>query len=111
MLTLLLMTLVRYEASTKRAISAISRGIALHRSARSMAGLLGRCPSTVSREISRNGGYDGYRAAGADERAWPRARRPKRYRDRTSSEPGSRNDFTVSENVRDRHAAVDIRPI
>src|SRR6202051_4711346 len=38
----------------------ISRGIAVHRSARSMAGLLGRSPSTVSREISRNGGYDGY---------------------------------------------------
>src|SRR3954462_14420978 len=36
----------------------ISRGIAVHRSARLMAGLLGRSPSTVSREISRNGGYD-----------------------------------------------------
>ena len=56
----------------------ISRGIAVHRSARSMAGLLGRSPSTVSREISRNGGYDGYRAALADDEAWARARRPKR---------------------------------
>jgi len=56
----------------------ISRGIAVHRSARSMAGLLGRSPSTVSREISRNGGYDGYRAALADDRAWTRTRRPKR---------------------------------
>ena len=56
----------------------ISRGVALHRSARSMASLLGRSPSTVSREISRNGGYDGYRAAVADDRAWSRARRPKR---------------------------------
>src|SRR5450432_3349748 len=56
----------------------ISRGIAVHRSARSMAGLLGRSPSTVSREISRNGGYDGYRAALADDQAWARARRPKR---------------------------------
>src|SRR6476659_616670 len=54
----------------------ISRGIAVHRSARSMAGLLGRSPSTVSREISRNGGYDGYRAALADDRAWTRTRRP-----------------------------------
>ena len=43
-----------------------------------MAGLLGRSPSTVSREISRNGGYDGYRAALADDKAWARARRPKR---------------------------------
>jgi transposase, IS30 family len=57
---------------------AISRGIATHRSARSMARLLGRSPSTVSREINRNGGTDCYRAAPADARAWARARRPKR---------------------------------
>jgi IS30 family transposase len=56
----------------------ISRGIAAHRSARSMARLLGHSPSTVSREIGRNGGYDRYRAAPADEKAWVRARRPKR---------------------------------
>jgi len=56
----------------------ISRGIAAHRSARSMARLLGHSPSTVSREIRRNGGYDRYRAALADEEAWARARRPKR---------------------------------
>ena len=34
----------------------ISRGVAEHQSARSMAKLLGRSPSTVSRELSRNGG-------------------------------------------------------
>ena len=56
----------------------ISRGIAAHQSARSMARLLGRSASTVSRELKRNGGYDGYRAALADETAWARARRPKR---------------------------------
>ena len=56
----------------------ISRGIVARRSARSMARLLGHSPSTVSREISRDGGYDGYRAALADEQAWVRARRPKR---------------------------------
>src|SRR5271169_1552789 len=55
----------------------ISRGITAHQSARSMAKLLGRSPSTVSREMSRNGGYDRYRAALADENAWARARRPK----------------------------------
>src|SRR6266478_1603293 len=48
----------------------ISRGIAVHRSARSMAKLLGRSASTVSRELGRNGGYDRYRAALANERAW-----------------------------------------
>src|SRR6202142_4492166 len=56
----------------------ISRGIAAYRSPRSMARLLGHSPSTVSREISRNGGHDRYRAALADEKAWVRARRPKR---------------------------------
>ena len=39
-----------------------------------MARLLGRSPSTVSREVRRNGGYDRYRAAQADEQAWVRAR-------------------------------------
>jgi IS30 family transposase len=56
----------------------ISRGIVAQRSIRSMASLLGRSPSTVSREVRRNGGYDQYRATLADERAWARARRPKR---------------------------------
>jgi IS30 family transposase len=56
----------------------ISRGIVAQRSIRSMASLLGRSPSTVSREVRRNGGYNQYRATLADERAWARARRPKR---------------------------------
>ena len=55
----------------------ISRGIAARRSIRSMARSLGHSPSTVSREVSRNGGYDRYRAAQADEQAWARSRRPK----------------------------------
>src|SRR5258707_1976847 len=55
----------------------ISRGVTAHRSARSIARLLGRSPSTVSREMSRNGGCGRYRAALADENAWARARRPK----------------------------------
>jgi IS30 family transposase len=56
----------------------ISRAITGYQSTRSIARLLGRAASTVSREISRNGGYDRYRAALADEKAWVRARRPKR---------------------------------
>ena len=55
----------------------ILRGTAGARSMRSIARLLGRAPSTVSREIKRNGGYDRYRAAAADENAWRRGRRPK----------------------------------
>ena len=55
----------------------ISRGVTAHQSARSIAKLLGRAPSTVSREMSRNGGYNRYRATFADENAWARSRRPK----------------------------------
>ena len=42
-----------------------------------MAGRLSRAPSTVSRELRRNGGQLGYRANRADQAAWERARRPK----------------------------------
>jgi len=55
----------------------ISRGLVIGRSIRSIAGLLGRAPSTVSREIQRNGGRGSYRASRADRAAWDRARRPK----------------------------------
>ncbi len=55
----------------------ISRGIVARRSIRSMASFLGRAPSTVSREIRRNGGRNRYRASQADDHAWVRARRPK----------------------------------
>ena len=56
----------------------ISRGIASNLSLPSIAAQLGRSPSTISREIKRNGGYDSYRAASANQAAWDRARRPKR---------------------------------
>src|SRR6266567_849272 len=55
----------------------ISRGIAAGRSIRRIAQGLGRSPSTVSREIRRNGGCTAYRASEADRRAWERALRPK----------------------------------
>lgn len=55
----------------------ISRGIVAKQSIRSIALQLGRSPSTISREISRNGGCDAYRAIEADEKAWDRAKRPK----------------------------------
>jgi len=56
----------------------ISRGLASQQSLRSIARQLGRSPSTISREIHRNSGYDDYRAAQADQAAWDRAHRPKR---------------------------------
>ena len=56
----------------------ISRGVTAGRSMRSIAISLGRAPSTISREIGRNGGQKGYRASKAEQAAWDRARRPKR---------------------------------
>ncbi len=56
----------------------VSRGVMAGRSMRTMARALGRAPSTVSREIGRNGGRQAYRASEADASAWQRARRPKR---------------------------------
>ena len=58
----------------------ISRGIVAGHSVRLIAAALGRSPSTVSREISRNGGRERYRATDADQAAWDRAHRPKRCR-------------------------------
>ena len=55
----------------------ISRGIAAGQSIRQIAHGLGRAPSTVSREIRRNGGRRRYRANPADRSAWERALRPK----------------------------------
>ena len=55
----------------------ISRSVARGCSLRSVAEQLHRAPSTISREIRRNGGRDRYRASQADERAWDHARRPK----------------------------------
>src|SRR5262245_18265326 len=71
-------------ASRRRALAAlrleereeISRGIAASRSIRQIAQGLGRAPSTVSREIRRNGGRQSYRANQADRRTWERALRP-----------------------------------
>ena len=55
----------------------ISRGIAKDQSIRSIATSLNRAPSTISREIKRNGGLNQYRANQADKATWDRAHRPK----------------------------------
>src|SRR3546814_12510404 len=55
----------------------ISRGLVAGRSLRSIAAQLGRAPSTISREIGRNGGRDRYRGTVSDQAAWDRALRPK----------------------------------
>jgi len=55
----------------------ISRGVFAGQSIRSIAVSLARAPSTVSREINRNGGRRRYRANQAEQAAWDRAHRPK----------------------------------
>jgi IS30 family transposase len=55
----------------------ISRGLAARWSLRAIARTLGRAVSSVSREVRRNGGIVCYRASGAEQFAWDRARRPK----------------------------------
>jgi len=55
----------------------ISRGVVAGHSIRSIAATLDRAPSTISRELRRNGDRPRYRASQADQAAWDRARRPK----------------------------------
>ena len=59
----------------------IERSVAAGVSCRSMARLLGRAPSTITREIARNGQRTAkrrtYTAATAEARAWRAARRPQ----------------------------------
>ena len=55
----------------------ISRGLKARLSFRSIARQLRRAPSTISREVRRNGGRRAYRATVSDAAAWDRAKRPK----------------------------------
>ncbi len=55
----------------------ISRALVAKLSFRSIARTLDRSPSTVCREVNRNGGRRAYRAARSDQRAWTCAKRPK----------------------------------
>ena len=65
----------RVLSSTER--EEISRQLACGHSLRAIATQLARAPSTISREVRRQGGRAQYRAYRADRAAWQRARRPK----------------------------------
>lgn len=70
------------RSRSERALSAtdreeISRGLVAGLSIRKIAASLHRAPSTISREVARNGGRGQYRATLAEERAWKLAQRPK----------------------------------
>ena len=66
----------------------ISRQLAQGQSLRTISRVLRRAPSTISREVARNGGRGVYRAAVADAHAWRRSRRPQPCR--LSSRPALR---------------------
>jgi IS30 family transposase len=66
---------VRSLSTAERTV--VSRGLAAGQSMRAIARTLGRAPSTISREVERHAGPDGYDAARADGRAWDNAKRPK----------------------------------
>jgi IS30 family transposase len=55
----------------------ISRGLRAQLSLRAIARQLRRAPSTIGREVRRNGGRIGYRATRSDQATWDRALRPK----------------------------------
>jgi len=55
----------------------ISRGLAAQHSCHAIARRIGKAPSSVSREVARNGGRVGYRATEAEHAALRRGRRPK----------------------------------
>jgi IS30 family transposase len=55
----------------------ISRWLAAGKTIRFIAAKLERSPSTISREVKRNGGRTRYRAGEADKRAWACASRPQ----------------------------------
>ena len=56
----------------------ISRGISAGLTFTQIADSMGRSTSTISREVSRNGGRSRYRANVADRPAWAQSKRPKK---------------------------------
>jgi len=77
----------------------ISRALAVGQSIRLIALRLGRATSTISREISRKGGRQCYRANQAKQAAWDRARRPKLCKLAQSPEVGAACCGEISDSV------------
>lgn len=75
----------------------ILRGICENLSARAIATRLGRTQSVISREITRNGGRDGYRVHAAQQRYETLKSRPKERK----LEKNKRLHDTVAEKLRD----------
>jgi hypothetical protein len=69
----------------------VSRGVVAGRSLRAIATSLGRAPSTISREIRRNGGLRGCRSPASDKGAvsYPASQKPESKYGLTTTQPGS----------------------
>jgi len=67
----------RPDALVEEEREEISRRLSAGESLRGIARALGRSPSTISREVARNGGHRRYRSVAAERAAWERAERPK----------------------------------
>ena len=70
---------------------------------------IGRCPSTVSREVARNGGRRRYRAVAADGAAYRRALRPKPSRLSTNPRLRGRVEQLLSERWSPQQIAARLR--
>ena len=82
----------------------ISRGLSAGVSCRSIATQLGRAPSTVTREINRNGGLASYRAVAACRSTWKASTQPKISKLVAPPELGE----VVSESLRQRWSPQQI---
>jgi IS30 family transposase len=88
---------VRGKVLTVEERDDILRGICENLSARAIATRLGRTQSVISREITRNGGRDGYRVHAAQQRYETLKTRPKERK----LEKNQRLHDTVAEKLRD----------
>jgi IS30 family transposase len=79
-------TTIQYRRLSSAEREEVSRGLAQGGSASAIAMRIGRSPSTVSREVSRNSGTSGYRAFSAGRRAKERASSRRNGKSRLAQE-------------------------
>ena len=87
----------------------ISRGIIAGDTLTAIAGQICRAVSTVSREVARNGGRDGYRAADGEASVRERAKRPRPTKIETSTGLRARVEYGLSEFWSPEQIAADLK--
>lgn len=99
-------TIKQYKRFSSVEREEVSRGIARGKSLSAIAECLGRDVSTISREVVKNGGENGYRAFSAGNRAKERASSRKRGKSRLAREDCLRH--YVTEKLRKRWSPREI---